>query len=200
MEETLYDGPMKMPEPVHYSSSLRRKISSRIGSTYSNGSFDNTQASSASLEKLQSRAAPRQKNGFVDARNERRYRYLLEHEYHSSRTSCTLHMSPLLSLSCFSVVLSLWEPSHVQIGDVGYLSKPSGMFVTLFNSIKAKTSGSKFPNGIPHMNAYGDVSKGHVRLDKRNVAQKGLDAVSGLLTFRGKGDMPISLSSLNVPL
>ncbi|KAF9562878.1 hypothetical protein CPC08DRAFT_633569 [Agrocybe pediades] len=164
-EESTYSDSVKMPEPVHYSSSLRRKFSRRIGPIYG-GEADTSFAS---------RPYSSVNNNFMEARNERRYRFLLEHEYHQSLT------------------LPLWEPTCVHIGDVGYLSKPSGKFITLFNSIqKNKLSSGRFPNGLLPMNSFGDVSKGNVRLDKRNVAQKGLDAVSGLLAFRGRGEMPIS--------
>jgi hypothetical protein len=42
------------------------------------------------------------------------------------------------------------------------------------------------------MSGYGNVSKGSLRLDKKNVAQKGLDVFSGLLTFRSRNEIPIS--------
>ena len=47
--------------------------------------------------------------------------------------------------------------------------------------------------GLPSLAGYGKVSKGVHRQDKRNVAQKGLDAVSGFLTFTSRSnDVPIS--------
>jgi hypothetical protein len=90
-----------------------------------------------------------------------------------------------------SLTLALWEPSVVQLGDVGYLSKPKGAFVTLFNALKHQKAGG-FLGGLPSMSGYGNVSKGSLRLDKKNVAQKGLDAFSGLLTFRSRNEIPIS--------
>ena len=107
---------------------------------------------------------------------------------------------PLVTIFLFSmsssliydaVTLPLWDPSPVQIGDVGYLLKPAGAFVTLFNALKPKVSRGSSSSGFPNMAEYGNVSKGTIRMDKRNVAQKGLDAFSGFLSFRSKSEMPI---------
>ena len=89
------------------------------------------------------------------------------------------------------MTLALWEPSVVQLGDVGYLSKPKGTFVTLFNALKHQKAAG-FIGALPSMSGYGNVSKGSLRLDKKNVAQKGLDVFSGLLTFRSRNEIPIS--------
>ena len=112
------------------------------------------------------------------------------------------NMISILPVGCFvvllvirliyvSVTLALWEPSPVQLGDVGYLLKPKGTFVTLFNSLKHQKAAG-FIGGLPSMAGYGNVSRGTLRLDKRNVAQKGLDVFSGLLTFRARNEVPIS--------
>lgn len=92
------------------------------------------------------------------------------------------------------MTLALWEPSPVQLGDVGYLLKPKGTFVTLFNALKHQKAAG-FIGSLPSMAVYGNVSKGTLRLDKRNVAQKGLDVFSGLLTFRSRNEIPISFVS-----
>ena len=97
----------------------------------------------------------------------------------------------VIGLIYLSVTLALWEPSPVQLGDVGYLLKPKGTFVTLFNALKHHKAAG-FIGGLPSMGGYGNVSKGTLRLDKRNVAQKGLDVFSGLLTFRSRNEIPIS--------
>jgi hypothetical protein len=97
----------------------------------------------------------------------------------------------VVGLIYVSVTLALWEPSVVQLGDVGYLSKPKGAFVTLFNALKHQKA-TGFIGGLPSMSGYGNVSKGSLRLDKKNVAQKGLDVFSGLLTFRSRNEIPIS--------
>lgn len=93
------------------------------------------------------------------------------------------------------MTLPLWDPSPVRIGDVGYLSKPSGVFVTLFNALHRNKTPGGLTGGFPSMASYGNVSKGHLRLDKRNVAQKGLDAFSGLLAFRMRNEVPIAYVS-----
>lgn len=88
------------------------------------------------------------------------------------------------------MTLPLWDPSPVQIGDVGYLSKPQGTFVTLFNVIKPSKAVVNL--GLGPVSEYGSVSRGSMRLEKRSAAQKGLDAFSGFLTFnRSKPDGPV---------
>ncbi|PPQ73056.1 hypothetical protein CVT26_014648 [Gymnopilus dilepis] len=110
---------------------------------------------------------------FCEAKNERRYRYLLEHDFNPTLT------------------LPLWSPSIVLIGDVGYLSKPSGAFITLFNALQRNDAADKLIGHLPLMTKYGNTSKGRLRLDKRNVAQKGLNAFSSLLASRGR-DISVS--------
>jgi hypothetical protein len=88
------------------------------------------------------------------------------------------------------VTLPLWEPSPIQIGDVGYLLKPRGAFVTLFNVMKPVKS--KVGDKLSRISDYGSVSKGSMRLQKRSAAQKGLDAFSGFLAFRSRTEGPVS--------
>ncbi|KAJ7072080.1 hypothetical protein C8F01DRAFT_1361505 [Mycena amicta] len=109
-------------------------------------------------------------------RNERRYRLLLCHEFHPSLT------------------LPLWTPSPVNLGAVGYLSKPSGAFVTIFNCFAPDKSAFGHLRSMPSVHGYGHVSVGGQRQDKRNAAQRGLDAIAGLLTFKTRSDGPISQS------
>ncbi|KAI0270447.1 hypothetical protein BC834DRAFT_922465 [Gloeopeniophorella convolvens] len=97
-------------------------------------------------------------------RDERRYRMLLQHEFHTILT------------------LPLWRPSHVELGAVGYLSKPDGRFETLFNAFNpGETSGGK-ADELPMLSGYGKVFQGSQRQDKRNAAQRGLDRVQGLFS------------------
>ncbi|KAH9061867.1 hypothetical protein EDB87DRAFT_1716172 [Lactarius vividus] len=97
-------------------------------------------------------------------RNERRYRMLLQHDYHTILT------------------LPLWRPSNVELGAVGFLSKPDGRFETLFNAFEpGATSGGK-ADELPMLSGYGKVLKGSQRQDKRNAAQRGLDRVHGLFS------------------
>ncbi|KAG6811114.1 hypothetical protein H0H93_014577, partial [Arthromyces matolae] len=82
--------------------------------------------------------------------------------------------------------LPLWEPSPIKLGAVGYLSKPEGKFITLFNSLAPEKGTIGAVQGLPSLYGYGRVSCGHQRQDRRNAAQRGYDAFVGLLTFKGK--------------
>ncbi|KAJ6500147.1 hypothetical protein C8R47DRAFT_284025 [Mycena vitilis] len=113
----------------------------------------------------------------AELRNERRYRLLLSHEFHPSLT------------------LPLWSPSPVSLGAVGYLSKPSGAFVTIFNCFTPEKSAKGLLKSLPSVHGYGQVTTGSQRQDKRNAAQRGLDAIAGLLTFKStKNEGPIAQS------
>ncbi|KIM41815.1 hypothetical protein M413DRAFT_138529 [Hebeloma cylindrosporum] len=161
-----------MPEPTHFlpNMQLRHPTLNPYYETASVVDYDGDRSLSADMRR---HSLPFASDAFADARNERRYRYLLEHEFNPSLT------------------LALWEPSPVQLGDVGYLLKPKGTFVTLFNALKHHKAAG-FIGALPSMAGYGNVSKGSLRLDKRNVAQKGLDVFSGLLTFRSRNEIHIS--------
>ncbi|KDR78325.1 hypothetical protein GALMADRAFT_245445 [Galerina marginata CBS 339.88] len=169
MEDTLLDGMNKITEPVVYLQHQPSLTSPVYGTSASESDCD---VSLATLRGCHS--PPPSNDAFAEARNERRYRYLLEHDFNSSLT------------------LPLWSPSHVQLGDVGYLSKPSGCFVTLFNALQRNRASGGLAGSLPTMAGYGNVAKGQLRLDKRNVAQKGIDAFSGLLALRTRGDLPIT--------
>lgn len=126
----------------------------------------------------------------AEMRNEQRYRFLLTHEYNASRES--VHQSNEVSLLTLLVVrLPLWDPSPVDLGAVGYLSKPRGHFITLFNAFIPEQSDDLMVRSLPSIHGYGKVKEGSQRLDKRSRLQQGLDAVTGpfagLLTFRSKG-------------
>ncbi|KAF8584749.1 hypothetical protein K439DRAFT_1653139 [Ramaria rubella] len=102
-------------------------------------------------------------------RNERRYRLLLQHDFH-----------PTLNLP-------LWEPSPVRLGAVGYLSKPTGHFVTFFNSFNPSGSSDSRVHALPSIYGYGSVREATSRQDRRNFAQIGIDIIQGLLTFKKGG-------------
>jgi len=91
-----------------------------------------------------------------------------------------------------TVTLPLWNPTVVELGAVGYLSKLSGTFVTLFTAFHPEKSAKGAVQSMPSLYGYGHVKKGSQRADERNVAQRGLDAFVGLLTFRGRGGGPVS--------
>jgi len=85
-----------------------------------------------------------------------------------------------------AVTLPLWSPSHVAPGAVGYLSKPKGEFITLFNAMEPQqTVGSKI---IPSFRGYGPIRIGKKPNSRLTVTQRGLDLISGLLTFRMTDD------------
>ncbi|KAF8634740.1 hypothetical protein AX15_000748 [Amanita polypyramis BW_CC] len=102
----------------------------------------------------------------LERKHEMRYRLLLNHDFHPSLT------------------LPLWRPGHVRVGAVGYLSRPSGNFVTLFNSYFPDKSEEESTRKIPSLHGYGKVDTGMQRQDKRNAAQRGFDMITGFLTFR----------------
>ncbi|TCD62464.1 hypothetical protein EIP91_006834 [Steccherinum ochraceum] len=114
----------------------------------------------------------------AEIKNERRYRMLLQHEFHPSLT------------------LPLWSPSFVALGAVGYHNRPTGSFVTLFNSLKPLETSTGVAKDIPSLYGYGKVSQGSQRLDKRNIAQRGLDMVQSWITSKktSDGSSPASFS------
>ncbi|KAG6827855.1 hypothetical protein H0H92_010245 [Tricholoma furcatifolium] len=84
------------------------------------------------------------------------------------------------------LTLPLWDPSPVRLGAVGYLLKPEGRFVTLFNSFNPEKGSHLATKELPSLYGYGRVSSGSQRQDRRSAAQRGYDAFVGLLTFKGK--------------
>ncbi|KAF8513302.1 hypothetical protein JB92DRAFT_2924631 [Gautieria morchelliformis] len=111
--------------------------------------------------------SPPPKDAHIAAmRDERRYRLLLQHDFH-----------PTLNLP-------LWEPSPVSLGAIGYLSKPRGNFVTLFNALNPSGAPDSRVHGMPSIYGYGVVREATSRQDRRNIAQIGIDMIQGLLTFR----------------
>jgi len=99
-------------------------------------------------------------------KNERRYRLLLTHEYHPSLT------------------LPLWDPSPVDLGAVGYLSKPSGTFITLFNAFHPNKSSLEAVRAIPSIAGYGRVTTGGQQSKRNNW----MNTIMGLLTYKNKGN------------
>lgn len=73
------------------------------------------------------------------------------------------------------VTLALWSPSPVELGAVGYHSKPSGTFVTLFNAFRPLETSKGKTVGMPSLNGYGKVSVGDHRAEKRNAVKRKLD-------------------------
>lgn len=121
----------------------------------------------------------------ADAKNERRYRLLLTHNFHPSCKAMlsSFHM-PCANI-IYSVTLPLWDPSPVDVGAVGYLSKPEGRFITLFNALRPREE-TKHPkiSTLPSIEGYGSVVLGEQQLPKKSVTQRALDIIIGSITFR----------------
>jgi len=101
------------------------------------------------------------------------------------KMSFVLESNAALSLT---VTLPLWSPSHIELGAVGYLRKPKGQFVTLFNAMQPhQTFGSKI-SIIPSLGGYGPIRTGQKFDSKLTVTQRGRDLISGLLTFGSTDD------------
>ncbi|KAG7086098.1 hypothetical protein E1B28_003613 [Marasmius oreades] len=159
---------VQMPEPVIYTPSAPSSATSSI--------FTSDPSTRSETDSIFALGHPPEYDGYdspppldsrlAEARDERRYRMLLVHDFHPSLT------------------LPLWSPNPVAIGAVGYLQKPQGKFVTLFNAFNTEKSKDVQAKGIPSVYGYGKVTTGLQRQDKRNAAQRGLDALAGFLTFR----------------
>ena len=82
-----------------------------------------------------------------------------------SNTSSTQNVrfcSPLydpdtLTMRRRTVTLPLWSPSVVEIGSVGYLRKPEGEFVTLFNASNPPQSSGGVLRDMANLSDYGKV-------------------------------------------
>ncbi|KDR78141.1 hypothetical protein GALMADRAFT_245167 [Galerina marginata CBS 339.88] len=94
--------------------------------------------------------------------NERLYRLVLSHGFHPS------------------LVLSLWEPSPIELGDIGYLSKPKGQFVTLFSAYDPRTSDQPEIRVLPSIQGYGVVKDEKQHHPKRTVTRRALNIIDSL--------------------
>jgi abelson tyrosine-protein kinase 1 len=90
------------------------------------------------------------------------------------------------------VTLPLWTPTPVGLGAVGYLSKPAGKFITLFNSFDPDKSSDGYAKKLPSLHGYGRVMEASDRQDKRSITQRGIDAIQGLFTFKNASEDPLS--------
>jgi hypothetical protein len=135
----------------------------------------------------------------AQVRNERRYRLLLTHEYHPSRT-----FNPSIISSIFppkrhlvTVSLPVWEPTPIDLGAVGYLSKPRGAFITLFNAFQPNRCPLDAIRGLSSIEGYGRVDTGSERKSKKTNL---FDTVMGLLSkTKGDGILPKFVSSFLNP-
>ncbi|ESK86494.1 hypothetical protein Moror_9860 [Moniliophthora roreri MCA 2997] len=164
-EEIVTTPRIHMPEPVIYTPSAPSSATSSL--------FDPSTGSQSEDVEDGYDSPPPANERLAETRNERRYRMLLVHEFHPSLT------------------LPLWSPSPIAIGAVGYLSKPKGAFVTLFNAFQPEKSSEPRIKSLPNVNGYvagyGKVATGSQRQDKRNAVLRSMDTIAGFLTFSGRG-------------
>ncbi|KZT67854.1 hypothetical protein DAEQUDRAFT_693396 [Daedalea quercina L-15889] len=160
-------GTSPMPsEPSYVERVLPSPLSSRHSSMGLSDTDDSHSDSGIMLDPPGYQSPPPIDEHNAELRNERRYRMLLQHEFH-----------PSLSLP-------LWTPTQVPLGSVGYLSKPEGTFVTLFNAFKPLDSSGGRMNDMASIEGFGRVTIGTQKSDKRNVAQRGMDMIQSWLTSR----------------
>jgi hypothetical protein len=103
-----------------------------------------------------------------------------------------MHSSLIDVVPSITVTLPLWSPTPVDLGAVGYLSKPSGTFVTLFNVFQPDQSDNTVVQDMPSIYGYGRVAVGSQRKDERNAAQRSIDAFVGKLAFGSRGGPDIT--------
>lgn len=70
------------------------------------------------------------------------------------------------------------------MGAVGYLHKPEGEFITLFNAFDPPQTSNGVLRGMASLYGYGKISQGNQRQDKRNRAQRSLDVLQSWLVSK----------------
>ncbi|TFY75206.1 hypothetical protein EWM64_g8808 [Hericium alpestre] len=104
--------------------------------------------------------------------DEEQYRTHLKHEFHAGHMYRSLFC--LSSTYCYLVNLPLWMPSPIVLGAVGYLSKPQGWFVTLFNAFEPLESSSGHASYIKSLSEYGSIKQGHNKQNRFTAVHHGL--------------------------
>ena len=72
----------------------------------------------------------------------------------------------------------------MEIGAVGYLHKPQGNFVTLFNAFTPEKANHTGIQSLPSIQGYGPAEPESYRQDKRTVGQKSMDVAASFLAIR----------------
>ncbi|THH14319.1 hypothetical protein EW146_g5999 [Bondarzewia mesenterica] len=164
-------------EDISHASKFSARTS-RSSTSLPNTMFDESTSESSLIVQpsIEYDSPPPLDERMVQIRDERRYRMLLQHDYHTSLT------------------LPLWSPVPIQLGAVGYLARPEGTFVTLFNSFDPANTSDGHAKTLPNLYGYGKISQGRQRQDKRNAAQRGYDLVQGFLTKGRDASTPPSVS------
>lgn len=92
------------------------------------------------------------------------------------------------------MTLPLWTPSQILLGAVGYLSKPHGEFVTLFNAFRPYESSNGLTGDMASLEGFGKVSTGTQRQDKRTVAQRGMAMIQSWITSKSGSSSTAAVS------
>jgi hypothetical protein len=212
-EATVSSSNIQVPEQVDYTPSRNPTLqtfdtispafkvtapSSRTSSLFSHTPSTSTEESPVGVQVPEYdgyASPPPADERIAEQKNEQRYRILLSHQFHRSCQSLPLalyrHITDWI-FSHYSVTLPLWAPTPVDLGAVGYLSKPSGTFVTLFDAFCPGQSSNGTVKSMPSLYGYGRITKGSQRKDERNAAQRGIDAFVGMLAFKSRGGFPVS--------
>ncbi|KAF9039913.1 hypothetical protein BJ165DRAFT_1494598 [Panaeolus papilionaceus] len=82
-----------------------------------------------------------------------------------------------------SLTLFLWDPTPVEVGAVGFLSKPAGQFVTLFNAITPEKCHEIKIRSLSSLRNNGNVAIGVDKSDSRRLSRKAYDFISGSRTL-----------------
>ncbi|KAJ3573275.1 hypothetical protein NP233_g2522 [Leucocoprinus birnbaumii] len=166
---------IKFPEPYIYTPTVSRQSTVLVSPTSesSEGSRSSNEIPPTPIYNTHT-SPPPESDIITQIRDERRYRMILTHDYNPS------------------LVLPLWEPSPVDLGAVGYLAKPRGAFITLFNALHPNRSPLEAVRALPRIDGYGRVNNESQRSMKRNQL---LDTIMGLLTLKkndGTFPQPVS--------
>ncbi|PPR04355.1 hypothetical protein CVT24_013207 [Panaeolus cyanescens] len=102
-------------------------------------------------------------------RNEINYCRNLHHDFHRYFPSL--------------VLLPLWDPSPVDVGAVGYLSKPAGQFVTLFNAFRPHKAENFIVRHLQPLRLPGEHHIGVKKFDRRTPAQRAYDLITKSLSL-----------------
>ena len=95
-----------------------------------------------------------------------------------------ISFSRIITFTLFLLVtLPLWDPSLVEVGAVGYLSKPQGRFVTLFNALSTDEAAHLEIQSLPTIDRYGPTRVTWHRQDRKTITQRSVDPFAGLLNF-----------------
>ena len=78
----------------------------------------------------------------------------------------------------FAISPSVWTPSDVKIGDVGYHRRPQGSFVRLFNAFDPVGSATSHGEQLPPLTG---VQTGYQSAEQRGMLRRGFDWVGGFL-------------------